>query len=230
MESACMAKGFLPYSLDQRLLLAPDMRAWLADGHLALFVSDVVDALDLSAIFAAYVKTSNRGRAGYHPARMVKLLVYGYAIGVTSSRKLEQKSFVQRVQRPDRGRWARADHRCRRRHANAERQATTRADGGVGSRDVGRLAEVTSADAGYFSERAVERAVAMGTELLVPHGKSTERRSRCSRRCRPMRPSLSACATSFRVILAEPFTSRAKQSRNRCLVSSTCAPSFSSWR
>jgi hypothetical protein len=38
--------------------------SWLADGHLALFVSDVVDALDLSAIFAAYVKTSNRGRAG----------------------------------------------------------------------------------------------------------------------------------------------------------------------
>jgi hypothetical protein len=64
MEIACMAKGFLPYSLDQRLLLAPDMRAWLADGHLALFVSDVVDALDVSAIFAAYVKTSNRGRAG----------------------------------------------------------------------------------------------------------------------------------------------------------------------
>jgi transposase len=92
MEIARMAKGFLPYSLDQRLLLPPDMRAWLADGHLALFVSDVVDALALSAIFASYVKDDDRGRAGYHPAMMVKLLVYGYAIGVTSSRKLEKKT------------------------------------------------------------------------------------------------------------------------------------------
>ena len=45
-----MARGFLPYTLDQRLLLPPDMRAWLPEGHAALFVSDVVDALDLSAI------------------------------------------------------------------------------------------------------------------------------------------------------------------------------------
>lgn len=87
-----MAKGFLPYTLDQHLLLPPDMRAWLADGHLALFVSDVVDQLDLSAIFAAYAKDNDRGRAGYHPTMMVKLLVYGYAIGVTSSRKLEKKT------------------------------------------------------------------------------------------------------------------------------------------
>ena len=92
MEIARTAKGFLPYSLDQRLLLPPDMRAWLADGHLALFVSDVVDALDLSAIFTTYAKDDHRGRAGYHPAMMVKLLVYGYAIGVTSSRKLEKKT------------------------------------------------------------------------------------------------------------------------------------------
>ena len=87
-----MAKGFLPYSLDQHLLLPPDMRAWLSDGHLALFVSDVVDQLDLSAIFATYVKDDDRGRAGYHPTMMVKLLVYGYAVGVTSSRKLEKKT------------------------------------------------------------------------------------------------------------------------------------------
>ena len=92
MEIARMAKGFLPYSLDQHLLLPPDMRGWLSDGHLALFVSDVVDQLDLSAIFATYVKDDARGRAGYHPTMMVKLLVYGYAVGVTSSRKLEKKT------------------------------------------------------------------------------------------------------------------------------------------
>jgi transposase len=92
MEIACMAKGFLPYSLEQHLLLPPDMRAWLSDGHLALFISDVADQLDLSAIFAAYAKADDRGRAGYHPTMMVKLLVYGYAIGVTSSRKLEKRT------------------------------------------------------------------------------------------------------------------------------------------
>ena len=87
-----MAKGFLPYSLDQHLLLPPDMRGWLAEGHLALFVSDVVDQLDLSEIFATYLKDETRGRAGYHPQMMVKILLYGYATGVTSSRKLERKT------------------------------------------------------------------------------------------------------------------------------------------
>ena len=67
MEIARMAKGFLPYSLDPRLLLPPDMRAWLADGHLALFVSDVIDALDLSAIFATSAKDDHRGRAATTP-------------------------------------------------------------------------------------------------------------------------------------------------------------------
>ena len=63
-----MARGFLPYTLDQRLLLPPDMRAWLPEGHAALFVSDVVDALDLSAIDTACETGDDRGRAGYHPA------------------------------------------------------------------------------------------------------------------------------------------------------------------
>ena len=51
---AAHGEGFLPYNLDPRLLLSPDTRAWLLEGHLALFVSDVVDELDLSEIYAAY--------------------------------------------------------------------------------------------------------------------------------------------------------------------------------
>jgi len=90
---ARMARGFLPYTLDQRLLLPPDMRAWLPEGHLALFVSDLVDALDLSKVYAAYERDDDRGRAGYHPAMMVKLLVYGYCIGVRSSRKIERATY-----------------------------------------------------------------------------------------------------------------------------------------
>jgi hypothetical protein len=51
---ARMAKEFLPYSIDQRLLLPPDMRDWLPEGHLALFVDDLVEQFDLNAIYAVY--------------------------------------------------------------------------------------------------------------------------------------------------------------------------------
>src|SRR5271170_4185624 len=85
-----MAKGFLPYSIDQRLLLPPDMREWLPEGHLALFISDVVDSLDVSPILRAVETGDDRGRAGYHPVMMVKLLVYAYCVGKPSSRKVER--------------------------------------------------------------------------------------------------------------------------------------------
>jgi transposase len=89
----CMAKGFLPYTLDQRLLLPPDIRAWLPEGHLASFISDVVDTMDMSPILRASAKTDDRGRAGYHPVMMVKLLVYAYCVGKPSSRKIERATY-----------------------------------------------------------------------------------------------------------------------------------------
>src|SRR5215510_749862 len=88
-----MSHLFRPYSQDQRLLLPPDMREWLPDGDLASFISDVVDALDLSAIYRAYERSDGRGQAAYHPALMVKLLLYGYCTGVPSSRKIEQATY-----------------------------------------------------------------------------------------------------------------------------------------
>jgi transposase len=88
-----MAKGYLPYDVDQRLLLAPDMRAWLPEGHLALFVLDVVFELDLSAIYRVYEAKDSRGRAGYHPVMMVALLVYAYCVGKPSSRRIEQATY-----------------------------------------------------------------------------------------------------------------------------------------
>ena len=88
-----MAKDFLPYTLDQRLLLPPDIRDWLPEGHLALFVSDVVEQLDLSAIYPEYERDDDRGRAGYHPGMMVKLLVYAYCLGMPSSRKIEKATY-----------------------------------------------------------------------------------------------------------------------------------------
>jgi transposase len=88
-----MAKGYLPYEVDQRLLLPPDMRAWLPDGHLALFILDVVGELDLSAITRVYEAKDTRGRAGYHPVMMVALLLYAYCMGKPSSRRIERATY-----------------------------------------------------------------------------------------------------------------------------------------
>ena len=86
-------RTFKPYDLDQPYLLPPDLRSWLPEGHLALFVSDVVDALDLSSILDTYERGDGRGFPPYHPVMMVKLLVYGYCTGKVSSRKIEKATW-----------------------------------------------------------------------------------------------------------------------------------------
>ncbi|MBA2513817.1 MAG: IS1182 family transposase [Solirubrobacterales bacterium] len=86
-------KSFRPYDPDQVLLLAPVLSEWVPEGDLAHFVSDLVEtgALDLSAIYASYEE--ERGYPPYDPRLLVKLLVYGYANGVVSSRKLERATY-----------------------------------------------------------------------------------------------------------------------------------------
>jgi len=84
----CMAWDYIPVDRDQRFLLPPDMADWLPEGHLVWFVVDVVAALDLSALHARH--PGGRGRAAYHPAMMLGLLVYAYCCGVYSSRKIER--------------------------------------------------------------------------------------------------------------------------------------------
>ena len=86
-------RTFKAYDMDQPYLLPPDLRSWLPGGHLALFVSDVVDVLDLSSILEAYERGDGRGYPPYHPVMMVKLLVYGYCTGKISSRKLEKATW-----------------------------------------------------------------------------------------------------------------------------------------
>ena len=89
-------KTFKPYDPDQLFLLPPALRDWLPEGHLALFVSDVVDhALDLAPILAAYESADGRGQPPYHPALMVKLLVYAYCTGKPSSRKIEKATYEE---------------------------------------------------------------------------------------------------------------------------------------
>ena len=72
------------------LLLPEAIQDWLPEGHLAHFVSDTVDTLDLGAFHARYDKDGPRNQP-FHPAMMVKVLVYGYATGVFSSRKIARK-------------------------------------------------------------------------------------------------------------------------------------------
>lgn len=88
-----MGKTFRSYDMNQQLLLPPDLREWLRADHLALYVSDVVESLDLSGILKVYEEGDGRGRPPYHPALMIKLLVYGYCTGKMSSRKLEQATY-----------------------------------------------------------------------------------------------------------------------------------------
>jgi transposase len=85
-----MAKTYRPYVPEQDLLLPPSLRDWLPDDHLAYFVSDLVDQLDLSAITAPY-EDEERGQPPYYPVMMTKVLVYAYCVGVFSSRKIERR-------------------------------------------------------------------------------------------------------------------------------------------
>lgn len=85
-----MAATYLPYEPGQMLLLPEAIQDWLPEGHLAHFISDTVDTLDLSAFHARYDKDGPRNQP-FHPAMMVKVLVYGYASGVFSSRKIARK-------------------------------------------------------------------------------------------------------------------------------------------
>ena len=86
-------KTYRHYDPDQSYLLPPNLREWLPEGHLALFIGDVVDTLDLSAIREVYEAGDGRGQPPYHPGMMVKLLMYAYCTGKPSSRKIEKETW-----------------------------------------------------------------------------------------------------------------------------------------
>jgi transposase len=86
-EERKMSKTFRPYDPEQTFLMPASMKEWLPPGHLAYFISDVADQLNLSEIMDRYA-TEERGYPPYHPRMMVKVLLYAYCIGVPSSRKI----------------------------------------------------------------------------------------------------------------------------------------------
>ena len=88
-----MGKRFRSCDLNQAYLLPPSLQDWLPEGHLARFVAEVVEALDLSAIYATYEAGDGRGLAAYDPRMMVRVLIYGYCRGVASSRRIERATY-----------------------------------------------------------------------------------------------------------------------------------------
>ena len=85
-----MAKTYRPYVPEQDLLLPPSLRDWLPEDHLAFFVSDLIDQMDVSAITTVY-EDEDRGYPPYHPVMLTKVLVYAYCVGVFSSRKIQRR-------------------------------------------------------------------------------------------------------------------------------------------
>jgi len=88
-----MGKSFRADDLNQSLLFPPSLHDWLPDHHLARFLADVVSALDLDAIYSSYNEKDGRGMSAYAPVMMVRILLYGYATGVYSSRKMQTKTY-----------------------------------------------------------------------------------------------------------------------------------------
>ena len=85
-----MSPSYLAYHPEQQQLLPSALQDWLPQGHLAYFINDTVERLDLSAFHARYAAGGPRNQP-FHPTMMVKVLVYAYATGVFSSRKIARK-------------------------------------------------------------------------------------------------------------------------------------------
>ncbi len=91
VDRRCLvSQNFLPCDRDQELLLPPSLREWLPEDHLAWFVLDAVEEIDLSAFYGVY-REDGWGRAAFEPAMMVALLLYAYAVGERSSRGIERR-------------------------------------------------------------------------------------------------------------------------------------------
>lgn len=114
-----MARDFVPVDREQLSLLPTDMGEWLEGDHLAWFVIEVVDRLDLSGLVARY-QLGGVGRRAYHPAMLLALLIYAYSQGERSSRRIERGCRTDAAYRVICGRGSLPDHstlsRFRQRH------------------------------------------------------------------------------------------------------------------
>src|SRR6201989_2181155 len=86
-----MPSSYRAYQPEQSYLLPPSPSDWLPQNHLAFFISEVVDEMDLSAFYGRYEEGDARGNQPFHPAMMLKILIYAYATGTFSSRRIAQR-------------------------------------------------------------------------------------------------------------------------------------------
>src|SRR5207302_4007175 len=85
-----MGQNFLTCDRDQPLLLPPDLHDWLEEDHLAWFVIEAIEELDLEDFYASY-RADGHGRAAHDPKMMLTLITYSYAVGERSSRQIERR-------------------------------------------------------------------------------------------------------------------------------------------
>jgi hypothetical protein len=164
-----MTTSYLPYQPEQQHLLPLALQDWLPEGHLACYINDTIDALDLSAFHARYANGGPRNQP-YHPSMMVKVLVYGYATGVFSSRKLARKLHEDIAFR-------------------------VLAAGNTPAHRTGKDAEVALADAGYRSEEVLAQLDGTTkTDLIVAMGR--EGKNQLKRDANPY-PRLATMADKF---------------------------------
>jgi transposase len=88
-----VSKNFRTCDLEQPFLLPPSLQEWLPEDHLARFIAELADGLELSKIYGYYGRRDGRGKSAYHPVMMVRALLYGYCMGMLSSRRMERASY-----------------------------------------------------------------------------------------------------------------------------------------
>jgi transposase len=93
MKGVLMSYNFIPCDRDQILLLPPDLREWLPSGHLAWFIIDAVDQMDLSPFYEQY-REDGKGNTAFDPSMMIGLYLYSYCMGERSSRRIERLCMV----------------------------------------------------------------------------------------------------------------------------------------
>jgi transposase len=84
---------FKTCDLNQPYLLPPSLQDWLPESHLARFIAEISEQLDLSAIYATYGRQDGRGAQAYHPQMLTRLLLYAYCVGKPSSRQIERATY-----------------------------------------------------------------------------------------------------------------------------------------
>lgn len=88
-----MRRQFRDYNPNQPFLFQQDIRDWLPDSHLSHFISDAVEGLDLEKIIRSYENQTGKGQPPIDPRCLLKLLIYGYSVGIRSSRGIEKASY-----------------------------------------------------------------------------------------------------------------------------------------